>query len=253
MDSVCKIHCFLCVLVCDALQSCVNNGTEHVFISRNDLVNDVLHLYKDKDVATKNLSVEFLGEPETSNEISILAMFLTFWMQVEKELFHGEERLVPFLPKERAMIDLWKFECLGRILAHTVALTGRLPPTLARTVLNKLASDLRCDDECLLDDFLHFVTPRERDLLTKAMSDFSGLTDEDYDRLRELYAAHGYHDIPKQSEIKEQILNIAYQDLVATPGALISEMHHGIPACHKAAFWQRLSEDDITHILQRGD
>ena len=251
MDSVCKRHCFLCVLVCDALQSSLNNGLEHIVVTRNDLVNDVLLLYKDKDVATKKLSVEFLGEPETSNEISILEMFRTFWMLVAKELFHGEERLVPSLPLERARTDLWKFECLGRILSHTVALTGRFPSMLARTVLISLASDLSCDDECLLDDFFHFVTPRERDLLTRAMSDFSGLRDEEYDRLRNLYAAHGYYDIPKQSEIKEQVLNIAYQDLVATPGALISKMHLGIPAGHKAAFWQRLSPDDITHILQR--
>ena len=254
MDSVCKRHCFLCVLVCDALHSSLNSDTEHVVITRKGgLVNFLLDLYKDKDVATKKLSVEFHGGRETGNESSILEMFRTFWMQVSTELFHGEERLVPSLPVERARIDLWKFECLGRILSHTVALTGRFPSMLARTVLIRFASDLSCDDECLLDDFFHFVTPRERDLLKRAMSDFSGLTDKEYDRLRNLYAAHGYHDIPEQSEIKEQVLNIAYQDLVATPGALISEMHHGIPACHKAAFWQRLSADDITHILQRGD
>ncbi|KAK2156850.1 hypothetical protein NP493_1932g00003, partial [Ridgeia piscesae] len=238
--------------VCDALRSSLNNGSEHIVVTRNDgLVNDVLLLYKDKDVATKTLYVEFLGEPETSNEISMLQMFRTFWMLVANELFDGEERLVPSVPLERARTDLWKFECLGRILSHTVALTGRFPSMLARTVLISLASDLSCDDECLLDDFFHFVTPQERDLLKRAMSDFSGLTDEEYDRLRNLYAAHGYYDTPKQSEIKEQVLNIAYQDLVATPGALISEMHLGIPASHKAAFWQRLSADDITHILQR--
>ena len=36
-------------------------------------------------------------------------------------------------------------------------------------------------------------------------------------------------------------MNIAYQHLVATPGAFISEItHHGIPVCHKAAFWQTI-------------
>ena len=99
--------------------------------------------------------------------MSILKMF---WMQVAKELLWVEKRLVG-----RARIDLWKFECLGRILSHTVALTGRFPINACQNCCHHVTSDLWVDDECVLDD----VFP-ERDLLTKPVSDLSGLTDEDY-------------------------------------------------------------------------
>ena len=194
--------------------------------------------------------MEFVGEPGLDAKGLTRDLFTCFWREVSTELFRGEDCLVPDLPLNRTRKESWKFECLGRILSHSVALTGAVPSVLARSTLIRLATDTDVDDDCLLDDFLLFVTPREKALLVKAMSDFSSLTDDESDRLQDFYIAHGFQGIPRGPEIKEQILTIANHDLVEKPAVLISKMRQGIPASHKAAFWQRLSADDITRILQ---
>ena len=238
------------VLGLDALQVCVNEGTQHVYIVRQGLVDDLIGLYKDKNVANKTLSVEFVGEHGVDSAALTKELFTGFWRDVSKDLFRGEDCLVPDLPLHRIRKESWKFECIGRILSHTVALTGAIPTTLARSILIKLITDSEIEDECLLEDFLLFVTTREKTLLTKAMTDFDGLTKEEFDRLQNFYTAHGFNNIPKAPEIKEQILAIAHHVFVEKPAPLISKMRQGIPESHRAAFWQRLSVDDITHIMQ---
>ena len=210
----------------------------------------LLELYKDEDVANKRLCVEFVGEPGIDHDGLTRELFVCFWKQVLPVLFCGENCSVPDLPLYRIRKESWKFECLGRILSHTVALTGTIPSTLARTTLIKLISDSTIDDDCLLEDFLLFVTTREKTLLTKAVSDFNSLTEEESERMQSFYTAHGFHSIPRASEIKEQILTIAHQEVVAKSAPLILMMRQGIPESHRAAFWQQLSVDDIAHILQ---
>ena len=238
------------VLGLDALQACINEGTQHVYALRQELVDDLIGLYKDKNVANKTLCVEFIGEHGVDSAGLTKELFTCFWRDVSKDLFSGEDCLVPDLPLYRVRKESWKFECLGRILSHTVALTGKIPSTLARSTLVKLITDTEIEDECLLEDFLLFVTSREKTLLTKAMTDFDGLTKEEFDRLQNFYTAYAFNNIPKALEIKEQVLAIAHHVFLDKPALLVSKMRQGIPESHWAAFWQRLSVGDITHIMQ---
>ena len=234
-----------------ALLACTRESDQEVdvHIIRQTLVDNLLELYKDPDIASKTLNVIFEGEAGVDCRGLTRDLFTSFWREVTKDLFTGEDCVVPDLPLHRRRKEAWKFESLGRILTHTVALTTTVPSTLARSVLVKLASDTEVDDDCLLTDLLLFVTLREKELLTKAMSDFSSLTTDEYSRLQNFYIAHGFHTLPKATEILDQILAIAHQDLVKKPESLVSRMRAGIPASHMAAFWKRLSADDIAHIL----
>ena len=240
----------LCFFVAfEALQACLED-IQCVHVVRQGLVADLLELYKDQNVASKTLDVTFEGEPGVDCNGLTRDLLTSFWRDILKDLFRGEDCSVPYLPLYRVRNESWKFECLGRILSHTVALTGTIPQTLARSTLIKLITDTEIDDECLLEDCLLFVTTREKALLTKAMTDFNSLTEDESDRLQNFYTAHGLQKIPKGSEIKDQVLTIAHHDLVEKPAPLISKMRQGIPASHRAAFWERLSVDDITHIMQ---
>ena len=53
---------------------------------------------------------------------------------------------------------------LGKILSHTTALTENIPPNFARAFLVNLIFDSEVDDDCLLEDFILFVTEREKRL-----------------------------------------------------------------------------------------
>ena len=242
-------HCYF-IPELSALRACLRRGVQHVYIVRQGLVADVFELYKDKELANNVLTVEFLGELGVDADGLTRELLASFWRQVAEDLFRGEDCIIPDLPLFRVRKESWKFECLGRILSHTVALTGRIPSFFAKSTLIRFTADVDVDDECLMDDFLLFVTSRERALLTKAMCDFSGLTVAEADRLQNFYMAHGFNNIPKAPEVRDQILAIAHQDLVEKPGSLVSKMRQGIPEDHRVAFWQRLSADDIAHIIE---
>ena len=232
-----------------ALRACLSRTVQHVYIVRQGLVADVFELYRDEELANNVLTVEFVDEVGVDADGLTRELLASFWRQVAEDLFRGEDCLVPDLALFRVRKESWKFECLGRILSHTVALTGTIPSFFAKSTLVRFAADDAADDECLLDDFLLFVTSRERALLTKAMCDFGGLTAAEADRLQNFYTAHGFNNTPKAAEVRDQILAIAHQDLVEKPGSLVSKMRQGIPEGHRAAFWQGLSADDIAHIL----
>ena len=233
-----------------ALGDCLSEYQQEIYVLRDTVLGDLLERYKDETITQDHLCVEFLGESGVDTGGLTKELFTCFWSKASRNLLRGEHCLVPDLPLHRMRKESWKFVSLGRILSHMVALTGTIPHTLARSTFIKLATNSKVDDITLLEDFLLFVTPHERALLTKAMSSFSSLTEEESDRLLSLFSAHGYLDLPRGAVILEQILAIAEQELVQKPAHLTSLMHQGIPLCHRDAFWKHLSVGHITELMQ---
>ena len=231
----------------EMLHACTRGGIEHIYIVRSCLVDDLYELYDDMDVTDKTLSVTFEGEAEVG---LVSDLFACFWRDVSKTLFRGADCLVPYIPLHKLRRDAWKFKRLGTIFSHTVALTGKIPLFLSKSVVIRLFTPFEVCDDCLLDDFLLFVTIREKRLLTRAMSDFRGLTAEEIAGLHNFYLDHGSTKRPRASAMRKHILAIAYQDLVMKPSSYISQMRRGVPESHKAAFWRDLSVDDITELMQ---
>ena len=231
----------------EMLHACTSGGTEHIYIVRSCLVDDLYEHYDDMEITDKKLSVTFEGETGVG---LVSDLFACFWRDVSKTLFRGADCLVPYMPLHKLMRDSWKFKCLGTIFSHTVALTGTIPLFLARSVVIKLFTTFEVCDDCLLDDFLLYVTIREKRLLTRAMSDFRGLTAEEIASLQNFYLEHGSTKRPRASAMKKHLLAIAYQDLVMKPASYISQMRRGVPESHKVAFWRDLSIDDITELMQ---
>ena len=231
----------------EMLHACTRGGIEHIYIVRSCLVDDLYELYDDMDVTDKTLSVTFEGEAEVG---LVSDLFACFWRDVSKTLFRGADCLVPYIPLHKLRRDAWKFKRLGTIFSHTVALTGTMPLFLAKSVVIRLFTTFEVCDDCLLDDFLLFVTIREKRLLTRAMSDFRGLTAEEIASLQEFYLEHGSTKRPRASAMRKHLLAIAHQDLVMKPASYISQMRRGVPESHKVAFWRGLSVDDITELMQ---
>ena len=107
------------------------------------------------------------------------------------------------------------------------------------------------DDDCLLEDFLLFVTEREKRLLKKAIEVFSSLTSNDLDRLNSFFTLCRYLDVPRKDSIQEQILPIADQELVKKPAPLCTLIRRGIPQQHMEEFWHQPSIGHITHMVMQ--
>jgi hypothetical protein len=221
----------------------------HVVVTRTNIIEDLLLMYRDETILNCKLHVEFTGEPGDDFGGLTKEMFTVFWNEVTRQLFTGEHCVIPVSPLHRIKPDAWKFVSLGRILSHTMALTGNIPPNLSPAFLVSLIFSSDVNEQCLLEDFLQFVTDREQKLLCKAMADFNGLSTNEMDRLVSFFQAHRYLDIPRVGQIRNQLLTIAEQVMVQVPAPLCKQIRRGIPERHMDVFWAQLSIDHIRHLL----
>ncbi len=209
----------------------------------------VLDLYKSNDILQGRLHVKFEGEDGFDLGGLTRELFTLFWTQVtDEQLFAGEHCVVPSLPLNKMRPESWKFVSLGRILAHTVALTGTIPANLSLALLAAIAGKSLSED-ILVEDFSLYVTDSQKLLLQKALNSFEKLDDKEMDRLSHFFTASKFFDTPKANSIREQILDIAEEELVRKPAPLVQCMKNGIPESHLEAFWDTLTIENLKSML----
>ena len=207
--------------------------------------------YKEEDLTAGRLKVEFVGEFGEDFGGLTKEAFTSFWHEVSMSLFRGEGCIAPFLPLYRMRSESWKFTVLGKILAHTVSLTGCLPARLSRAGLVALIFDQTVSEEILIQDFLEFVTPSEKALLLTALNNFSALSNTDKERMQTLYTVFECDCLVKGDEVSERLATIAENVLVEKPNRLYRLMKKGIPSSHFDVFWSLLTVDHIDFMVQQ--
>lgn len=128
-------------------------------------------------------------------------------------------------------------------------LTESIPNNISRTTYLLLGNfDRPISKEIVREDYLHFITASERNLILKAEDSFENLEDFGKDLLIEFFQTNNFLDIPKGSDFKEQILTIAVNKLCVEPLQFIKIMKSGIPdIC--LSFWQNLSVACLNNVL----
>jgi len=234
-----------------ALDTLTSGDARTVVVNRATVLTDMLELYANADVLNTPLNVTFAGEIGEDFGGLTKEVFTSFWQEAYKEYFIGENCLVPFLPLYRVRKEGQHFTALGRVLSHMVQLTKSVPCMLAKSTYIQLAFGTPPDDTCLLQDLLAFVTTPERALLGKAMSSFGLCSARDRDLLLSFYCAHDMHTMPRASDIREQLLSIAYSIFITKPTELYAKMRLGIPASHQEVFWGHLTIPDLNSLIVR--
>ena len=214
----------------------------------------MLQYYESNEaVLRQGIQVELLGEQGDDFGGLSKEIFTLFFTETRNTYFVGEDCSVPHLPLNKMRRECGKFQIIGRILAHSVSITGFIPVYLAKTTLLALGSGQAPSDDILFEDFLLFVTERERSLIKKSMRDFTSLSEDERERLMSFFTAYSFHDVPREGELKEQILSIAEEQLVTKPAPLVKNMAEGIPSDHRDAFWNLLGSAEVEYLqeLQR--
>ena len=244
------------------LRDCVYLEQTDIHVSRTAILFELLHLYTDPSIVDQQLHVEFLGEPGDDFGGLTKELFTVCWSEATKELFAGENCVVPVLPLHRVRTESWKFTSLplGRILAHTMALTGNMPPNLSRSFLVNLIFASEVEDDCLMEDFLQFVTKREKRLLLKSINHFDQLEPSELDRLLSFFTANRYFDLPRRTDIrpgngKETCLFVHHheeRDTCSSHGALLATPHHPAHQPYGAATATDNRESHFGHCHLQG-
>lgn len=211
---------------------------------------DVLNFYRGrKEVASKKLKVIFDGEEGSDHGGLTRDMLSMFWTEASSVYFAGNGALVPRIPLHKQRALKGDYPVLGTILSHTACLAKVIPPRLSRTFLVLIVFGDAVSDDCILSDFLDFVTVSERALLKRALKDFSALSTCDKSKLMDIYSMYEMYETPSAESIQQQLLSIAEATLVDKCRPLIDEMRKGIPSIQMDMFWKQLSIQMIDFIF----
>ena len=106
---------------------------QKIEVQRANVFTTLLQMYRDdEELVNHALNVTFTGESGVDLGGLTKELFTLFWVEANRELFTGEHYTVPYMPLHRQRNEMWKFQVLGRVLAHTAALLGSLPGPIHR-------------------------------------------------------------------------------------------------------------------------
>ena len=179
-------------------------------------------------------------------------MFFVFWEKAFKTYFTGESVFIPFLPVARLHEANRIYPILGRILSHSTALLQTIPVRFCRsTLLTLLHSPLEANEECLVNDFMNFITQSERQFLERAMRDYQSLTNSDKEEVKYIFWRFGMGvSVIREDNISRMVVNLARQELCIKPSCLCMPMNSGIPKKHMRALWETLSYTEINDLYK---
>ncbi|XP_025995490.2 E3 ubiquitin-protein ligase hecw-1 isoform X1 [Solenopsis invicta] len=221
-------------------------------IKRENIIKEMLDLYKDESVVQKKINVAFKDELELNYGDLTKELFSEFWKKIMPEFFKGENRSVPFLSlsKMRKGLDE-NFPIIGRILAHTIILTKSIPTNICKSIYLKLGSlDKEIKQEILLEDLFQFITPVEQRLIYKAKNSFDDLNISEKDMLLDFFATYGLLENPEKSQIENQLCIIAKNILCIESHNLIKKIKDGIPLfCEK--FFTDLTDSKVNLLFEQ--
>ena len=213
---------------------------------------DVLQVYSEcEDVVEHYLQVCFVGEDGVDGGGLLKDMFSVFWIEAFNTYFTGENVFVPFLSIARQNEANRIYPLLGRILSHSTALLQTIPVRFCKsTLLTVIHSPSAVNEECLLSDFMKFITESERDILGRAVRDFQSLQDSDREEVQYVFGRFGMGAVIRQDNINTLLANLARHELCMKPLFLCTLIKSGIPQNHFQAFWEKLSNTTLNDLYK---
>ena len=117
--------------------------------------------------------------------------------------------------------------------------------------LNVISDTTEIEEEVLLEDFLLFLDNEDRTALQQAMDNYSALSEEDSEKVQNIFVKFDMGCVLKEDTIKTQTLKMARNELVIKPRSLCEKIREGIPEIHFAQFWSQMSLDHLTVLYDR--
>lgn len=227
------------------LKKLLSTTENQVQVRREHLVEDLMNIYTDPTILQAYLHINVLGEPGSDWGGVSRDIFTSFWNEAILLYFKGHDVHVPYLPPHK-MEEERNFLLMGRILAHSTAVLGYIPISICKScMMVTIFNTTHIEANTLLEDFLLFVDLKDRTLLQEALNDFSALTEEQRADLQNLFYQFDMGCILKEETFRDQLLNMARNELCLKPRSLCEKLRQGIPEVHFDQFWSQMTIDHI--------
>jgi len=219
-------------------------------INRNDLYQDVIHLYQDNQFVKEcPIFIEFNGEMALDYGGVQRDMYSAFWEKAYTMFFEGSSLLTPMVHPQ---VNISLFPVLGKIISHCYLVSGMLPvrialPTLMCILKGPLTS---VPDSDLTEAFLDYITIEERHTFKSALACEDAFFPELVDELISTLGRFGCREMPTPKNLAIIVTQVAKYQFVTKPAAGITMINSGIPTDH-VAFWSSKSLQDLRVIYSQ--
>lgn len=227
------------------LKKLLSSAENQVQVRREHIMEDLLNIYTDPTILQSYLHINVLGEPGSDWGGVSRDIFTSFWNEVTVLYFKGHDVQVPYLPPHK-MEEERNFLLMGRILAHSTAILGYIPISVCKScMMVTIFNTTHIESTTLLEDFLLYVDLKDRNLIQEALNDFSALSEDQKQDLQNLFYQFEMGCILKEETFRDQLLNMARNELCLKPRSLCEKLRQGIPEVHFDQFWSQMTIDHI--------
>jgi hypothetical protein len=174
--------------------------------------------FKAEKILDKQIKVQFLNEIGQDVDGVSRDAYAFFWQMFMQCNAEGEHFRIPILDPDFGK-DEW--QAIGRILLKGYQDHRYFPVSLAPAFMVALVyGEDSVPPSILKESFLQFITPSERDAITKA------LAREDFDQnvLLDLLERTQCHRIPEAKELLPMILHVAHKEIIQESSYAIETM-----------------------------
>lgn len=191
-------------------------GSQTVQVHRTRLKDDLIQLFSCPKITRQALNVRVIddhGRLEKGEGPGLLRDVLSpFWQHIFASLTLGHVEKVPSIRHDHQKHE---WEAIGRVLLYGLKEAGYVPVCLSPVFLAScLHGEETITEADLLLSFKSYITPDEREVLERVLSEDFESDDED---LTEFLSSYKCYRIPKPQNIKSLFVELAHQEIIQKP------------------------------------
>lgn len=220
-------------------------------VNRQNIIEDVLNLYKDPQIIHCKLMVTFEGERGLDFGGVTEDLFSSFWEAAFKKYFDGDVVKIPLVsPTNIIQLGEDTLPAFGRILVHGWRLTNNIPVQFCEaSFMAMLHGGEIVPEEVLKRSFLWYITQFERDVLC-CILEGNKIPDYKEEAIYGLYQRFSMACLPAKTEeeLHRHIITMAKSEFIFKPMFVLSSMIKGIEDKTRGELQKELTPNKISQL-----
>ena len=211
-------------------------GNVSILVNKENIVQDLLSIYKDPSILEKNVSAFIEGTDATGDGV-IREVYSLFWDTFLSQSDGDIEHTIPIVPS----LDQEDYVSIGRIITHQFVLCGIFPIRVSQASMQHAILG-NASDECKIDSFLRILPQRERNLLTKALAGDGAFPTEE---IIDLLDDYNTRQLPTVDNVKSLLLHISTSEFVTKPFLCLASIRLGM-----GQLWDNVTKEEVEALYE---
>jgi hypothetical protein len=222
-----------------SLNQLKHHNYEGHLVRRDDVVNQLLKLYRDGLVDTSKIAfLRFEGEDGAGDGVTC-DVFSSFWDEFYSKFCEGSGQCVPCLTVQFSADD---FKAIGKIITHMFVSYQIFPVRLSEALFQYCLFGA-VTDECIVSSFLNLLSTHDRGVIQKCIENPS--LNFNRDEVMDILNDFNIVSLPSKDNLLSLIINAAQLTIISKPLFLITNIKEGL-----GQFWDEVTPGEIRSIYE---